>query len=297
MAAAPSASIRGATRRPTRRARISTSNAGIRSPVGSRPLGASAWGVEDLVGNGWEWTSTIFEPFPGFKPMAAYPEYSADFFDGQHYVMKGASPVTAQRAGASELPQLVPSHLSVCVRDVPLRARSPLRTTNHEPASPRREGPDCGIGRVRRLRTHAPPRPAPVRPIAPDAIDATLIADVCTGLTATPKTLPSKYLYDALGSALFEAICRLPWYEVTRAEQRLLECYAVAIGALADPRLIVELGPGSGDKLATLVRPLARAQPSLHLHLIDISPAALDQASRTVGAALARARHHQPRDV
>jgi dimethylhistidine N-methyltransferase len=118
---------------------------------------------------------------------------------------------------------------------------------------------------------------------APDAIDAALIADVCTGLTATPKTLPSKYLYDDLGSALFEAICRLPWYEVTRAEQRLLECYAVAIGALADPRLIVELGPGSGDKLATLVRPLSRAQPSLHLHLIDISPAALDQASRTVG--------------
>lgn len=116
-----------------------------------------------------------------------------------------------------------------------------------------------------------------------EAVDASLMADVCTGLTATPKTLPSKYLYDPLGSALFEAICRLPWYEVTRAEQRLLECYAVAIGALADPRLIVELGPGSGDKLATLVRPLARAQPLLHLHLIDISAAALDQASRTVG--------------
>lgn len=64
--------------------------------VGSRPLGASAWGVEDLVGNGWEWTSTIFEPFPGFEAMPAYPEYSADFFDGQHYVMKGASPVTAK---------------------------------------------------------------------------------------------------------------------------------------------------------------------------------------------------------
>ena len=65
-------------------------------PVGSRPVGASAWGVEDLVGNGWEWTSTMFEPFPGFEPMPAYPEYSADFFDGQHYVLKGASPVTAR---------------------------------------------------------------------------------------------------------------------------------------------------------------------------------------------------------
>jgi formylglycine-generating enzyme required for sulfatase activity len=65
-------------------------------PVGARPLGVSAWGVHDLVGNGWEWTSTVFGPFPGFEPMASYPEYSADFFDGQHYVIKGASPATAR---------------------------------------------------------------------------------------------------------------------------------------------------------------------------------------------------------
>jgi ergothioneine biosynthesis protein EgtB len=65
-------------------------------PAGSHPRGASAWGVEDLVGNGWEWTSTVFAPFPGFTPMASYPEYSADFFDGEHFVMKGASPATAR---------------------------------------------------------------------------------------------------------------------------------------------------------------------------------------------------------
>jgi iron(II)-dependent oxidoreductase len=65
-------------------------------PVGSYPAGASAWGVHDLVGNGWEWTSTVFAPFEGFSPMASYPEYSADFFDGQHYVMKGGSPATAK---------------------------------------------------------------------------------------------------------------------------------------------------------------------------------------------------------
>jgi formylglycine-generating enzyme required for sulfatase activity len=64
-------------------------------PAGSHPAGASAWGVEDLAGNGWEWTSSTFMPFPGFKPMASYPEYSADFFDGEHFVMKGASPATA----------------------------------------------------------------------------------------------------------------------------------------------------------------------------------------------------------
>src|SRR5262245_4112972 len=65
-------------------------------PVGTHPMGASAWGVEDLIGNGWEWTSTVFAPFPGFRSMASYPEYSADFFDGEHFVMKGASPATAR---------------------------------------------------------------------------------------------------------------------------------------------------------------------------------------------------------
>ncbi len=65
-------------------------------PVDAHPAGASAWEIEDLIGNGWEWTSTVFGPFPGFEPMASYPQYSADFFDGRHYVMKGASPVTAR---------------------------------------------------------------------------------------------------------------------------------------------------------------------------------------------------------
>jgi gamma-glutamyl hercynylcysteine S-oxide synthase len=66
------------------------------APAGAFPAGRSAFGVEDLIGNGWEWTSTIFGPFPGFRPMASYPQYSADFFDGKHWVMKGASPATAR---------------------------------------------------------------------------------------------------------------------------------------------------------------------------------------------------------
>ena len=65
-------------------------------PAGARPAGTSAWGVHDLVGNGWEWTGTGFAPFPGFAAMVSYPEYSAEFFDGQHVVLKGASPATAR---------------------------------------------------------------------------------------------------------------------------------------------------------------------------------------------------------
>jgi formylglycine-generating enzyme required for sulfatase activity len=64
-------------------------------PVNANPAGDSAFGVAQTVGNGWEWTSTIFAPFEGFRPIPTYPGYSANFFDGEHYVMKGGSARTA----------------------------------------------------------------------------------------------------------------------------------------------------------------------------------------------------------
>ena len=67
---------------------------GFGDQMAGRP---SAFGIEGLVGNGWEWTSTTFQPFPGFKPFDFYPGYSANFFDDQHYVLKGASPQTDSR--------------------------------------------------------------------------------------------------------------------------------------------------------------------------------------------------------
>lgn len=63
--------------------------------VQAYPRGQSAFGVADLLGNGWEWTSTPFQPLPGFQAFPFYPGYSANFFDGKHYVLKGGSPRTA----------------------------------------------------------------------------------------------------------------------------------------------------------------------------------------------------------
>jgi ergothioneine biosynthesis protein EgtB len=64
-------------------------------PMNASPEGQSAFGVHGMVGNGWEWTSTEFAPFPGFQPFPFYRGYSADFFDGKHFVMKGGSARTA----------------------------------------------------------------------------------------------------------------------------------------------------------------------------------------------------------
>lgn len=65
------------------------------TPGGSFPAGASAFGVLDLLGNGWEWTADPFAPLPGFQPFPFYPGYSANFFDERHFVLKGGSPRTA----------------------------------------------------------------------------------------------------------------------------------------------------------------------------------------------------------
>src|SRR4249919_2360106 len=100
------------------------------------------------------------------------------------------------------------------------------------------------------------------------------VSDVAEYLQRTPRQLPSRYFYDALGSALFDAICRLPWYRVTRAETALLVRRAARIlDGLRRPLSIAELGCGNGEKLAVL---LDRAGAGVRrVHLIDISPTAL----------------------
>jgi dimethylhistidine N-methyltransferase len=117
------------------------------------------------------------------------------------------------------------------------------------------------------------------------AIDRQGFADaVQFYLTQAPRQLPSEYLYDALGSALFEAICHLPWYRITRAERELLRARGAEILARVEPMsTVIELGPGSGDKLATLLGARTRGARTITAHLVDVSATALALAARTVG--------------
>ena len=107
--------------------------------------------------------------------------------------------------------------------------------------------------------------------------------DVRYYLSLQPPQLPSRYFYDALGSALFEAICRLPWYPVTRAETLLIERHAREIFRHLHPlSTVIELGPGSGEKLALLVES-GRPRPTpLAVHLVDVSPTALESAAQVL---------------
>ena len=105
--------------------------------------------------------------------------------------------------------------------------------------------------------------------------------DVRAGLIATPKTLKPKYLYDALGSVLFEAICLLPEYYLTRAETEIFERRAAEIVAqLPAPTTVVELGSGSSIKTRLLIEAILARQPKLCYQPIDISKTILEQSAK-----------------
>ncbi len=115
--------------------------------------------------------------------------------------------------------------------------------------------------------------------VAPQRADE-FATDVRQGLTATPKRLPPKYFYDALGSQLFEVICLLPEYYLTRAETEILErSSAEIIEQVSSTVSLVELGSGSAIKSRFLIRELLRRQGSLHYQPIDISKSILADSS------------------
>jgi dimethylhistidine N-methyltransferase len=117
------------------------------------------------------------------------------------------------------------------------------------------------------------------------ATTAQFASDVQYYLSLTPRQLPSRYFYDDLGSALFDAICRLPWYGVTRAERRLLASHGRQILArVPELTTIIELGPGNGEKLSALVEAGRVGTKHLDLRLVDISASALELSSHVLSA-------------
>jgi L-histidine N-alpha-methyltransferase len=101
------------------------------------------------------------------------------------------------------------------------------------------------------------------------------------GLTASPKALQPQYFYDALGSALFDAICQLPEYYPTRSETEILTSYARDIvGAAGTPLRLIELGSGSARKTRLLIDAILATQPELEYVMLDVDRTMLEKSAR-----------------
>ena len=223
-------------------------------PVGSYPTGASAWGVTTSSATAGSGPRPSSRRFPGFEPMPSYPVYSSDFFDGKHCVMKGASPATAKELLRPSLPQLVPRQLPVCLRDVSVREAV---TSDPESAAARSRAEL--VSGVRRRRA--------ARPVALAA--------------AAPVEVPLRRA-SARRSSRRSAVC-----PGTGSRARRGACSRAGAGemvsGLPDPVTLVELGCGSGEKIAMIVEALRKRQRPVAVHLIDISPAALEHSEKNLG--------------
>ena len=117
----------------------------------------------------------------------------------------------------------------------------------------------------------------------PGALAAQMAADVRAGLTATPKTLPPKYFYDARGSELFDEITRLPEYYPTRTERAILEAHVEEIATLTSAETLVELGSGTSEKTRLLLGALTRRGTLRRFVPFDVDPVVLEESSEAVG--------------
>ncbi|WP_009631676.1 L-histidine N(alpha)-methyltransferase [Synechocystis sp. PCC 7509] len=107
-------------------------------------------------------------------------------------------------------------------------------------------------------------------------------SDVIAGLTQTPKSIQARYFYDDYGSQLFEQICELPEYYLTRTETAILQECAIAISQLTGACELVELGSGSSTKTRILLDAYNQLDYPLHYQSIDVSAGILESSAKAL---------------
>ena len=210
--------------------------------AGAYPEGASPYGVLGMAGDCWEWTSSDFGGYPGFRAWP-YREYSEVFFGGPYKVLRGGSWATRSTV-----------------------ARTTFRNWDY----PQRRQLFAGFRCVVDV-----PRESSVRIEVLDVRD-TLADDVREGLTQELKQLPPKYFYDERGSELFDRITTLPEYYPTRCEREILNRRAPQIVSGSRAAEVVELGSGSASKTRALLYAMA-GQGTLRRYVpLDVSQATVE---------------------
>ena len=188
-------------------------------------------------GHVWEWTASIFGPYPGFRAHP-YREYSEVFFGRDYRVLRGGSWATHPRVASTtfrnwDLPTAPPD----------LRRRATGKGGMMEPRQPA-----ALVEEPIRIDRHLD-----------GAEERTLAEDVLDGLTRPFKELPPKHFYDARGAELFDRICELPEYYPTRAERAILEERSEELAELTGASELVELGSGTAAKTRVLLDALQAA--------------------------------------
>ena len=189
----------GAMRQPEPGMAISISRAGIPRRSNAFPRGRSAFGLDGLLANGWEWTATPVRTVRRLPGVSVLRRLFRQFLRWQTFCDEGRLAAHGSQHAAAFFPQLVPTALSIRVCGIPLREQ-----VNRTVYANKR---DHGTGR----QASSPPTSETDSP------------------SAGQKELPSKYLYDTIGSKLFEVITELPEYGVTRADERLIRGHASEI--------------------------------------------------------------------
>jgi len=217
------------------------------SPVNAFPENKSESGVVGQLGNGWEWTSSPFDAVPRISSLRLLSRLLREFLRWQALRNQGRVPRAVRPASCAAPSAMVSTALPIRLRRIPLRFR--VRRGMPRAAMQTRPSPSSLTSRFALEVSAASPRPG-------------------------TKGMPSKYLYDSVGSALFEVICALRNTASREPKNACFNCTPGKSWTTSSPCRCAELGSGTGRKTRLLLEALSRWQSTWY-HPIEISPTAL----------------------